>query len=118
MAIERTFSIIKPNAVAKNTAICWVQPTRTTRWQVLCAPTMQTASPRTAPTVPTLLNLLRAKSRSSSLKAKCARALANNFVNAACKRGIPAPDFVQCNAPDEQTAYRGVSFQPTKGHNV
>ena len=45
------------------------------------------------------------------------RALANNFVNAACKRGIPAPDFVQCNAPDEQTAYRGV-FQPTKGHNV
>jgi nucleoside-diphosphate kinase len=47
-----------------------------TRWQVLCAQTTLTASPRTAPTVPTLLNPL-AKSRSSLLKARFARALAN-----------------------------------------
>jgi hypothetical protein len=41
------------------------------------------------------------------------------FANASCKRGIPAPDFVQCNAPEEQTACRGVSFyQPSTGHNV
>ncbi|ALD78783.1 hypothetical protein P10159_4038 [Citrobacter portucalensis] len=32
------------------------------------------------------------------------------FANASCKRGIPAPDFVQCNAPEEQIACRGVSF--------
>lgn len=121
MAIERTFSIIKPNAVAKNvigsifsrfeaagfkivgtkmlhltveqargfyaehegrpffdglvefmtsgpivvsvwkaktrfsvTVICWARPTRQTRWRVPCALTTLTASPRTAPTVPTL----------------------------------------------------------------
>ena len=29
----------------------------------------------------------------------CARAPVNNFVNAACKRGIRAPEFVQCSAP-------------------
>jgi nucleoside-diphosphate kinase len=48
-----------------------------TRWQVPCALTTLTASPRTAPTVPTPLNLLLAKSRSSLLKARFARALAN-----------------------------------------
>ena len=76
MAIERTFSIIKPNAVAKNVIgsifsrfeaagfkivgtkmlhlTCWARPTRQTRWRVPCALTTLTASPRTAPTVPTL----------------------------------------------------------------
>jgi nucleoside-diphosphate kinase len=48
-----------------------------TRWRVPCALTTLTASPRTAPTVPTLLNPLLAKSRSSLLKARFARALAN-----------------------------------------
>ena len=46
----------------------------------------------------------------SSAKAKCARAPVNNFVNAACKRGIRAPEFVQCSAPGRAAAHRGVSF--------
>jgi hypothetical protein len=54
-------------------------PTRQTRWQVPALTTL-TASPRTAPTVPTLLNPLLAKSRSSLLKARFARALANLVV--------------------------------------
>ncbi len=37
------------------------------------------------------------------------------FVNAASRRGIPAPDFVQCNAPDEQTAFRGVFYSTLHG---
>ena len=46
----------------------------------------------------------------ASAKAKCARAPVNNFVNAACKRGIRAPEFVQCSAPGRAAAHRGVSF--------
>lgn len=63
--------------------------------------------------VPTVLipsSLPLAKSLISSAKAKCARAPVNNFVNAACKRGIRAPEFVQCSAPGRAAAHRGVSF--------
>jgi nucleoside-diphosphate kinase len=64
-----------------------------TRWRVPCAQTTLTASPRTAPTVPTPLNPLLAKSRSSLLKARFARALANLLVfnrshSYLCSRGF------------------------------
>lgn len=43
------------------------------------------------------------------------RAPVNNFVNAACKRGIRAPEFVQCSAPGRAAAHRGVSFSTLQG---
>lgn len=67
------------------------------------------------PTVLTPSNLPLAKSLISSAKAKCARAPVNNFVNAACKRGIRAPEFVQCSAPGRAAAHRGVSFSTLQG---
>ncbi len=70
-------SVLKAKTPFSVTVTCWAQPTRTTRWQALCAQTTPTASPRTAPTVPTPLNLPLAKSRSSSLKARFACALVN-----------------------------------------
>lgn len=46
------------------------------------------------------------------------RAPVNNFVNAACKRGIRAPEFVQCSAPDEQPLTGAFLFSTLQGHNV
>ncbi|ECG1030379.1 hypothetical protein DPD72_14610 [Salmonella enterica subsp. salamae] len=41
------------------------------------------------------------------------------FANAACRRGILAPEFVQCSAPGRAASSPGrFFFQPSRGHNV
>ncbi len=64
-------------------------------------------------------NLPLAKSLISLAKAKCARAPVNNFVNAACKRGIRArQNLYNAAPPDEQPLTGAFLFQPSRGHNV
>ena len=148
MAIERTFSIIKPNAVAKNVIgnifarfeaagfkIVGTKMLHLTVEQARGFYAEHDGKPffdglvefmTSGPIVVSVLegenavqrhrdllgatNLPLAKSLISLAKAKCARAPVNNFVNAACKRGIRAPEFVQCSAPGRAAAHRGVSF--------
>ncbi|POT60050.1 hypothetical protein C3432_04950 [Citrobacter amalonaticus] len=40
------------------------------------------------------------------------------FANVSCRRGILAPEFVQCSAPGRAPLTGALLFQPSRGHNV
>jgi nucleoside diphosphate kinase len=87
MALERTFSIVKPDAVAKNHIGAIYNRFETAGLKIVAAKmvhlsqenvqTTLTASTKTLFTVLTLLNLLLAKSRTSSLTKSFAHVLVN-----------------------------------------
>ena len=153
MAIERTFSIIKPNAVAKNVIGSIFARFEAAGFKIVGTKMLHLTVEQargfyaehdgkpffdglvefmtSGPIVVSVLEGENAVQRhrdllgatnpanalAGTLRADYADSLTENgthgsdsVVNAACKRGIRAPEFVQCSAPGRAAAHRGVSF--------